>query len=104
LEADAISYDKGCYLGQEVVARVHFRGHVNRRLCGLAFGTDGAVPGDALYEGEKEVGRVTSAVRSPEFGPIGLGYVRREIEPPAELSRAGGGVSVIGLPFRRPGV
>lgn len=108
LEGDAISYDKGCYLGQEVVARVHFRGHVNRRLCGLEFDTDGTAPGTALYDGEKEVGQVTSALRSPQLGPIGLGYVRREIEPPAELRQAdgaaGGAVRVVDLPFRRPGV
>ncbi|MEE8550864.1 MAG: hypothetical protein V3T08_06370, partial [Gemmatimonadota bacterium] len=80
LEAEAISYEKGCYLGQEVIARIHFRGHVNRFLRSLEF--DGGLPdaGAHLFSGEKDVGVVTSAVHTPEFGPIGLGYVRREVE------------------------
>lgn len=105
LENDAISYDKGCYLGQEVVARVHFRGHVNRRLGGLRF--DGGLPaaGTRLSaEAGKEVGLVTSAVESPDFGAIALGYVRRELEVGDRLSwdDAGreGTARVADLPFR----
>ena len=108
LQADAISYDKGCYLGQEVVARVHFRGHVNRLLRGLEFDGEGPAPGSALTQADKEVGRVTSFVSSPDFGPIGLGYVRREIEPSSSLqwAQAGavGGARVLELPFRRAAV
>jgi folate-binding protein YgfZ len=104
LEEEAISYDKGCYLGQEVVARVHFRGHVNRRLMGLKFGEGGAAPGARLFRGEKRVGEVTSSVDSPAFGPIGLGYVRREIEESANLrwseDERGGELMVTALPFR----
>ena len=104
LEAEAISYDKGCYLGQEVVARVHFRGHVNRHLRSLSF--RGTLPehGVALLDQDKEVGVVTSAVVSPEYGPIGLGYVRREISPSHSLSWSGaagrGEALVSGSPFR----
>jgi folate-binding protein YgfZ len=75
-----VSYTKGCYIGQETVARVKYRGHVNRALSGLV--VEGERVPDAgahvMAEG-KEVGRVTSAVRSIALGrPIALGYVRRE--------------------------
>lgn len=100
---EAISYDKGCYLGQEVVARVHFRGHVNRRLMGLRFGEERAAPGARLFRGEKGVGEVTSSVDSPTFGPIGLGYVRREVEASTTLrwseGERGGPATVTVLPF-----
>ncbi len=102
---DAISHDKGCYLGQEVVARIHFRGHVNRILRGLEFDGRRADPGAALRDGDREVGRVTSSVSSPDLGPIGLGYVRREIEPGARLGWSvddvEGEAIVRALPFRR---
>jgi folate-binding protein YgfZ len=105
---DAISYDKGCYLGQEVVARVHFRGHVNRRLMGLRFGREPAASGAHLLRGEKRVGEVTSSVDSPAFGPIGLGYVRREIEASTRLrwseGERDGEVVVQALPFRATSV
>jgi folate-binding protein YgfZ len=78
----AVSYTKGCYTGQEVVARLHFRGHVNKRLMGLRF--DGsAIParGATVMSAEgKESGDVRSAVVSPRFGPIALAMVRRELD------------------------
>jgi folate-binding protein YgfZ len=81
LEAlNAISYTKGCYTGQEVVARLHFRGHVNKRVVGLR--VDGsAVPsrGTAILADGKEVGEVRSSVMSPRFGPIALAMIRREV-------------------------
>jgi folate-binding protein YgfZ len=82
LEAlNAISYTKGCYTGQEVVARLHFRGHVNKRVVGLR--VDGsAVParGTTILGAEgKEVGDVRSSAMSPRFGPIALAMVRREV-------------------------
>lgn len=106
LEDEAISYEKGCYLGQEVVARIHYRGHVNRMLRGLRFEEVGPAPGARLYREEKEVGEVTSSVSSPSLGAIGLGYVRREVEPPAALEWRGehgdsGPVTVTKLPFRQ---
>ncbi|MFQ5888534.1 MAG: YgfZ/GcvT domain-containing protein [Gemmatimonadota bacterium] len=101
-EERAISYTKGCYTGQEVVARIHYRGHVNRHLRGLHFREDRPEAGQRLFAGEREVAAVTSAVRSPRFGPIALGYVRREVEPGAALAATPGGqpgVRVGELPF-----
>jgi len=75
-----VSYNKGCYIGQEVVARVKYRGHVNRALSGLTLDGD-RVPaaGAAVVAEDKEIGRITSSVRSIALGrPIALGYVRRE--------------------------
>jgi folate-binding protein YgfZ len=101
-----VSYTKGCYIGQETVARVKYRGHINRGLSGLVLEDDG-VPrqGDAIIAEDKDVGLVTSAVLSIALGtPIALGYVRREhFEPGATVSlRMGGGVvpaRVSELPF-----
>ena len=77
----AISYTKGCYTGQETVARVHFRGHVNRHLRGLRFdGQQPMPPGAQLHDAEgKMVGDVRSSVQSPRLGALALGMVRREI-------------------------
>jgi len=80
---EAISFTKGCYTGQETVARVHYRGHVNRLLRGLRF-SESAVPpvGTELQDAEgKTVGSVKSGVISPRRGAIALAIVRREIEP-----------------------
>ena len=80
IEARAISYKKGCYIGQEVINRIHSMGHVNRELRGLRL-ADGPLPvkGDKLFHAGKEVGHITSAVRSPSLqANIALGYVRRE--------------------------
>lgn len=76
----AISFKKGCYLGQEVVERASARGHVNRKLSGLVIrGEALPVSGDKLFHDTQEVGWVTSVARSPRLGqPIALGYVRRE--------------------------
>jgi len=96
-----IHYQKGCYLGQEVIARVTFRGQVNKKLSGLRF--SGALPahGTELRKGEKVVGRVTSAVQSARFGAIGLGYVHRLfLEPGTELELPDGSRASVGaLPF-----
>ena len=83
---DAISFTKGCYTGQEVVARVHFRGHVNRTLRGLRFPKASPPRRATLFDGTgKSVGDVTSCVASPRLGTIGLGMVRREVENGAQL-------------------
>lgn len=83
----AVSFEKGCYTGQEVVVRIEHRGQVNRHLRGLDF-DEGALPeaGAALFDGERQRGTVTTPARSPRFGPIALGYVRREVEPGASLA------------------
>ena len=75
-----VSFTKGCYIGQETVARVKYRGHINRGLSGMVLEGD-RVPahGDAITAEDKEIGRVTSAIRSIALGkPIALGYIRRE--------------------------
>ena len=81
LETSAINYDKGCYIGQETIARINTYGHVNRRLVQLCVGGD-RVPahGERILAGEREVGYVTSAVHSRRLGKLlALGYVRREL-------------------------
>jgi folate-binding protein YgfZ len=94
LEVDAVSFTKGCFLGQELVCRIDTRGHVNRYLRALE--VDGAVVpdrGTEIVSGAKVVGTVTSAVRSPTAGVRVLGFVRREIEPPSEVALRLGGAS-----------
>ena len=83
----AISYTKGCYVGQETVARVHFRGHVNKHLRGVrAAGIEPIVSGATLHdESGAQVGDVRSAVRSPRLGAIALAMIRREVEAGAAL-------------------
>jgi tRNA-modifying protein YgfZ len=97
---DAVSFTKGCYIGQETVARLHYKGKPNRHLRGLRL-SGAAAPGAALKLGEKEVGTLGGAVVSPALGPIGLAIVRREAEPGAELSVGEDGVTaeVVALPF-----
>jgi folate-binding protein YgfZ len=86
-ELGAISYTKGCYIGQETVARIHFRGHVNRFLRRLRFVTRPAPPRGAelLDETGKAIGDVRSVALSPRYGGVGLGMVRREIPPGTTL-------------------
>ena len=97
---DAVSFTKGCYIGQETVARLHYKGRPNRHLRGLRLSAP-AEPGAALRLSEKEVGRLGGAAVSPAFGPIGLAIVRREAEPGVELSVGEDGVTarVADLPF-----
>lgn len=81
----AISFTKGCYTGQEVVARIHFRGHVNRHLRWLT--ASAPLPaGAAVLDAEgKEVGDVRSAVVSAERGPLAIAMIRREVAPGSEV-------------------
>lgn len=96
----AVSFTKGCYIGQETVARLHYKGKPNRHLRGLRLSAP-AAPGAPLRRGEKEVGRLGSAAVSPALGPIGLAIVRREAEPGTELAVGEDGVTaeVVALPF-----
>jgi folate-binding protein YgfZ len=96
----AVSFTKGCYIGQETVARLHYKGKPNRHLRGLRLSAP-AQPGAPLLLGEKEVGRLGSAAVSPALGPIGLAVVRREAEPGTELTVGEDGVTaeVVALPF-----
>jgi folate-binding protein YgfZ len=100
LNERAVSFTKGCYVGQETVARLFYRGKPNRRLCGLRL-SEAALPGTELHIGERVVGRLTSAAVSPAFGPIGLALVRREAEIGTTVAVGEHGVSaeVLELPF-----
>jgi folate-binding protein YgfZ len=88
---DAISPTKGCYVGQEVVARLRTYGRVNRRLVSFRFPEGPIAAGDSLRLPDEEkpskvsAGRVTSSVHSPRFGAIGLGYAFRDVAPGARL-------------------
>lgn len=96
----AFDHAKGCYTGQEVIVRIRHRGRVNWHLRALRFGDVAARPGVQLFEagGTKVRGRVTSVADSPRFGQvIGLGYVRREIEPPATLRLGSGEGAEVGV-------
>jgi folate-binding protein YgfZ len=97
----AVSFTKGCYVGQETVARLHYRGKPNRHLRGLRL-AEPVPTGTPLRLGEREVGRVGSSVVSPALGPIALALVRREAEPGATLAAgdAGAAATVVDVPFR----
>ncbi len=97
----AVSFTKGCYIGQETVARLHYKGRPNRHLRALRL-TAPAAAGDELRLGEKEVGVIGSATVSPARGPIGLAIIRREAEPGTTLAVGDGGVSaeVVEVPPR----
>lgn len=96
----AVSFTKGCYVGQETVARLHWRGKPNRHLRGLRL-TAPVPAGTVLRLGEREAGAVTSPVRSPRHGDIALALVRREAEPGTVLAAGedGAEATVVTLPF-----
>jgi tRNA-modifying protein YgfZ len=100
LNERAVSFTKGCYVGQETVARLHYRGKPNRHLRGLRLSAPGTT-GDELSLGERAVGRLASAVISPDLGPIALALVRREAEPGAivQVGEHGATAQVFELPF-----
>jgi len=100
LNERAVSFEKGCYVGQETVARLYFRGKPNRHLRGLKLSAPAAT-GAVLRLGEREVGRLASVVESPAHGPIALALLRREAAPGDTLAVAGGDVraEVVALPF-----
>jgi folate-binding protein YgfZ len=101
LNERAVSFTKGCYVGQETVARLYYKGKPNRHLRGLRL-SEAVEPGAALTFGERPVGSLGSSVVSPTFGPIGLALVRREAEPGATVAVGGQGASavVVELPFQ----
>lgn len=97
-----VNFTKGCYIGQESVARLHYRGKPNRFLRGLRL--DGPVAeGDSIRLGERDLGTISSTVISPASGRIALAILRKEAEPGAEVSvTAGNGdvtARVVSLPF-----
>jgi len=89
LTAEYASFTKGCYVGQEVVIRVEHQGHLNKKLCGLVLeGTTIPARGAPICLGDRTVGQVTSAVRSPALDRvIALGYLRRECWDPGTRLR-----------------
>jgi folate-binding protein YgfZ len=103
--SNAISFTKGCYLGQEPIVMARDRGQVNRTLMGLKMtGNEPARPGMLLYRNGSEVGQVTSAAVSPRLGPIALAYMRRGCQEPGtvvglEASKDAGKAVVTSLPF-----
>jgi folate-binding protein YgfZ len=109
IESRAMSYNKGCYIGQEILNRIHSFGHVNKELRGLQLAKDlKTLParGDKLFLRHKEIGYITSAVKSPALNAnIALGYVRREANQIGKelfLRTATGEspVKIVELPFR----
>jgi folate-binding protein YgfZ len=96
----AVSFTKGCYIGQETVARLHYKGKPNRHLRGLRLESP-AGDGDDIRLGDREVGRVGTAVLSPAHGPIALAIVRREAEPGArvEVGEASVAAEIVDPPF-----
>jgi folate-binding protein YgfZ len=104
LESRAISFSKGCYVGQEVVIRVLHRGHgrVARKLVGLLVdGADAPALGAVIHSGDREIGTVTSSTRSPALGrPIALGYVHRDfVEPGTAVTVGEATAQVVSTPF-----
>ncbi len=100
LNRRAVSFTKGCYVGQETVARLYYKGKPNRHLRGLRL-TAPAAAGDELHLSERIVGRVASSVESPQLGPIALALVRREAEPGTSVAvgEHGATAEVTELPF-----
>ena len=100
LNERAVSFTKGCYVGQETVARLYYKGKPNRHLRGLRL-SELVEPGAELRLGERPVGRLGSSVLSPSFGPIGLALMRREAEPDTTVAVGEHGASALvsELPF-----
>ena len=96
----AVSFTKGCYVGQETVARLHWKGKPNRHLRGLRLGAP-AERGDTVTAGDREVGALGSMVVSPRLGPIALAILRREVAPgdTVTVGAAATPAEVVALPF-----
>jgi folate-binding protein YgfZ len=96
----AVSFTKGCYVGQETVARLFYRGKPNRHLRGLRLSEPVATGAEVGFE-DRVVGSLSSSVDSPALGPIGLALLRREVQPGATVTVGsdGAGAEVLTLPF-----
>ncbi len=101
LNERAVSFTKGCYVGQETVARLHYRGKPNRHLRGLRLAGPAATGDEVTFEG-RTVGRLGTVAESPELGWIALALIRREAQPGAEVSIGADGVraTVVDPPLR----
>ena len=102
-EIGGVSYTKGCYTGQETVARVHFRGHVNRTLRGVVLEGGGPPDDRILRAADKDVGRLATAL-TLEDRVLGLALVRREVENGTVLQAGSREARVVGLPFGSEGL
>jgi folate-binding protein YgfZ len=104
-ELGGVSFAKGCYVGQETVARLHFRGHANRRLMGLALGDvpPASLPVD-VSDAARPLGRLTSVAWSEDHGQyLGLAVLRRDVAPDTTVVLAGGATAgVRALPWTVP--
>jgi folate-binding protein YgfZ len=98
LEARAVSFEKGCYLGQETVARLQFRGRANRALRGLVLAGPAETGAPVVVAG-REVGRLTSVAATPDLGLVGLAILRRELEPGSSPDVGAVSARVVELPF-----
>jgi folate-binding protein YgfZ len=103
-QARALNFNKGCYIGQEIVERIRSRGNVHRKFTGFTVQGPLPAPGNKIELDGKEVGEVTSSALLPandgEYG-VALGYIRREQAAPGKTLRAGeAALSVTDLPFR----
>ncbi len=100
LNERAVSFTKGCYVGQETVARLHYKGRPNRHLRGLRLSSIAAA-GEPLYLGERSVGALGSVALSPRLGPIALALLRREAAPGSTISvgEQRAEAEVVELPF-----
>lgn len=98
-EIGGVSYTKGCYTGQETVARLHFRGHTNRELKGLVWENAARPDGPPVLDQEgKDLGAVSSVLATSDR-TIGLGVMRRTLEPGAQVIAGGAPATVVSLPF-----
>lgn len=99
-EIDGVSYTKGCYTGQETVARVHFRGHPNRILAGLSWSAAPDFATSTVLQDGREIGWVTSAAwLDPAEQHIGLAKVRREVDRRKPVTACGAAARLADLPF-----
>jgi tRNA-modifying protein YgfZ len=94
----AVSFTKGCYVGQETVARLHYKGKPNRHLRGLRL-SEPAERGSEILLGERVVGKLGSTCVSPRLGPIALALLRREAEPGTTVQVGGASAEVVDIPF-----
>ncbi|MBI1926633.1 hypothetical protein HYR99_20625, partial [Candidatus Poribacteria bacterium] len=97
---NALSFEKGCYIGQEIVARMKYRGHPNRLLRGFVI--DGEAPpqqGALIFDGEKEIGRMTSAVNSIATGYVRTAFAESGSKVEVETAQGRMNATVVILPF-----
>ncbi len=100
-EIGGVSYTKGCYTGQETVARLHFRGHTNRHLVGLAWQDAPDAQQGAVIQGERTVGRVSSVAWCEAIEHyVGLGIVRRDVDPEQPVRAGEAPARIVDLPFK----